>query len=150
MPIQALMCHETQGATSHLTATFQGPSIRKNWGSQQMKDGSQEATLASISSHLANNSCSTAAPTQAPSFPASLEPALLCGLTPNRCRSLRSHDLVPCVCLRGCHGANCSVYSSSPNARCSVGICSNGSWCLVLLDFLLWRWELGVGGYISL
>lgn len=66
-------------------------------------------------------------------FPASPESALLCGLSPNRCRSLPRHDLVPCVCLRGCHGANCCVYSCSPNAHYSVGICSNGSWCLVFL-----------------
>lgn len=25
---------EIQGVTSHLAATFQGPSVRKNWGSQ--------------------------------------------------------------------------------------------------------------------
>lgn len=71
--------------------------------------------------------------------------SLPCGLTPNTCRSLPSHNLVPCVCLRGCHGANCSVYSCSPNAHRPVGICSNGSGCLVLLDFLLWG--MGVGSW---
>lgn len=136
----ALMCHKIQGATNHLTATFNGPSVRKNCcDTQQIKDGSQEATLVPISSHPANiSSNSTPAPTQAPyhphsplswNHPFSVASAL------TDARASPSHDLVPCVCLRGCHGANCSVYSCSPSAPCSVGICSSGSGCLVLLDW---------------
>lgn len=108
----SLRCHEIHGATSHLAATLQ-------------------ATLAPISSHPASTSFnSSPAPTQAPDHPHSKHPwnqssvasALRdAGTSP-------SHDLVPCVCLKGCHGANCCVYSCSPDEHCSVGISSDGSW----------------------
>lgn len=90
----------------------------------------------STSSHPANSTPAASSPctsTLVPSFPAALESALLCGLTPKPCRSLPSHDLVPCVCLRGCHGANCSVYLSLLS-KCSL-------FCRHLLQ---WLWVPGL------
>lgn len=72
-----------------------------------------------------------------PSFQLLFTPGSVASGPSDRCLVLPHPCVVPCVCLRGCHGANCCVYSCLPNALRFAGICLSGSGCPSCLFFFL-------------